>query len=324
PALCCNMRAEAKLSVRILKISRAAWFGRRSPLIAQTRFLDFPLRGGDVVRQTVQFEHSVDQVVSHVSCLLIIVSRLTDGAAVYEVLFAGLDFEPCVGASSHNGIADEGDRDVRVSEEAKIRLLAREAHICCQFVEHVSPPLWGLQCRMDDSEVSDLAHVRKAAQPLTIIGGKLLASPFHGLQGFETEIIEGDVGRTVFVMVTFNARSIHCAHDIDARLGVGAIPDKIPEECIMSASLLLCVFQYCLERFEVGMDVGYNRELHPAVPIGNMFAPCRTCCNPSVFPGTATHLGASPAPAANSNAKQRMKNVESRPAAPSMAWSLCR
>src|SRR5690349_17112149 len=76
--------------------------------------------------QSPEFNKLRFEIVGDVSSLRIVVSWLTDTAGVHKILFAGFDFEFGIRAAAHHGILDEGDRDVRVSEETNGRLLMRE------------------------------------------------------------------------------------------------------------------------------------------------------------------------------------------------------
>src|SRR5258708_8697152 len=87
------------------------------PLSAKTRFPDFLLGDGEVIRYAAQFDGSFVHIVNRVSRLGIVVTRLPDGADVYKVLFAGLHLKLCVGAASDNGVADEDDRHLRMPAE---------------------------------------------------------------------------------------------------------------------------------------------------------------------------------------------------------------
>ncbi len=263
-----DMWAEDKFSARILKIalcSTPVVLGRHELLIRKTCFLDFPLRGGDVVGHSMQFNQCFAQVVRHISCVGIIIARLPHGTPVYKVLFAALDPKLCVGPSTNHAVANKSDGHVRVPEEAKIGLLAHKARSRSQFVEHVFPSRRNIQGCVDDGEILDSQDVGKAVQPLAVVRGKLFPRPIQYLRGVGVKSVERKIRSAVFVVVPFNAWSFHCTHDVDARFRVGATAYEIPKECMMSASLLPGMLQDSLERFEIRVDVGYNRKLHRIV-----------------------------------------------------------
>ena len=78
------------------------------------------MHSGDVVFDALDGADHGLRVIDRIRSSRIAVARLTDAADVHEVLFARLDPELRIGAAAHTRVTDEGDRDVRVAEEADL------------------------------------------------------------------------------------------------------------------------------------------------------------------------------------------------------------
>src|SRR6266404_7990921 len=79
--------------------------------------------------------------------------------------------------------------------------------------------------------------------------------------------MKAQVPCAIFIMISFDAGSVHGTHDVETRLWVGAVPNEISEESIMGASLFLRIFQNSLEGFKIRMNIGHDCELHCNIPI---------------------------------------------------------
>lgn len=91
---------------------------------------------------------------------------------------------------------------------------------------------------MHKGEVLDPADVVQGTEPSAVLFHELPASPVDGFRGGGIESIQRRVRRAVFIMVAFDAGGIHGAHNVDAGFWVGAVPDEIAQEGVMSACLL--------------------------------------------------------------------------------------
>jgi hypothetical protein len=151
---------------------------------------------------------------------------------------------------------------MRVPEEAKLGLLASQAGSGRQLVEYVSPSLRCVEVGVDQSEPLELQDIRKALQPLTVILGELLPRPLHSFNGSWSESIERKVRSAVFVVVAFDARGFHRTDDVDTRLRVCAIADKIAKEGMPITSASLRVLEDRFKGLKIRMNVGYDRKLH--------------------------------------------------------------
>src|SRR5215204_2540614 len=138
---------------------------------------DFFLGLGDVIIEPAQFDRGLVHVVNDVSGFGIIIAGLTDGADVDEIFFTGLNLELGVGATADHAVADEGDRDMGMAEEADGSVLVGKAGGGGEFVEDIPPALGSIESGMDNSEAGDHAHVFELAKPLSVFGGELASGP---------------------------------------------------------------------------------------------------------------------------------------------------
>ena len=60
------------------------------------------------------------------------------------------------------------------------------------------------------------------------------------------------------------ARDPH--HDVDDRHRVRAVADEVAEQCVAIDALRACVCETRVERLEIGVNVGQQREAHGAGP----------------------------------------------------------
>lgn len=216
----------------------------RPDLILEARIKNLSPGTVNVIRHSAQFDGRFIHVVNDICRFGIIVTRLTDGTRIHEVLFAALDSETRVGAASDDAIAGERDWNMCVAKKTKPSLLMSQAGSCRQSVEHVLPPLRGVETGVNNREVFDSSRVGQPVQPLTVVVGELVAGPLHDLGGARLEIIKGQIRSAVFIVIAFNARSIHAAHNIDASLRVGIISNEVSKKGKMRAALFLCISQH--------------------------------------------------------------------------------
>src|SRR5579863_7208286 len=118
-------------------------------LTAKARFPDLLLGGGDIIRHAAEFNCVFIRVVNRISRFGIEVPRLPYSTGIHKILFAGLHSELCVGAASDHGIADEGDRHMRMPEETNPGVLTGESGSRSHSVKGVSPHFRKIESRVD-------------------------------------------------------------------------------------------------------------------------------------------------------------------------------
>ena len=101
----------------------------------------------------------------------------------------------------------------------------------------------------------------------------MFARPVDGFSGVRIETFEIFFGRTIFVVIAFDAGNIRkqrfacfSAHDIEAFFRIGVIADDVAETCHVRAFLRFNIFEHDVERLEIRVDVGNNCVLH-SIPI---------------------------------------------------------
>jgi hypothetical protein len=115
---------------------------------------------------------------------------------------------------------------------------------------------------MNYGEIFHPQNIRQTLQPFAVILGELVASPLYRLGGLWIKAVKRTIGRAVVIVIAFDARRIHGAHDIEAGFGISAIPHKVAKKRVMSAPLFLRILENCLKGFEIRVDIGHDGEFH--------------------------------------------------------------
>ena len=216
---------------------------------------DFCLRSFDIVIEAAEFDRAGVHVVEDVGALGIIIARLADGTDVDEIFFGRINFKFRVSAAAHDGVAHERNRNVRVAEETHLRVLIRETGGGGELVEDVTPAVGRIECGVNHRKVRGHAGVFQIAQPLFVVGGKLVARPVDGFGGVRIETVEGVFSGAVFVVIAFNDGDIHVAYDLQTFLGIGVVADDVAEADDVRRILGANILQHYLKRFPVAVNV---------------------------------------------------------------------
>jgi hypothetical protein len=228
----------------------------------QTRIQNFLLRRADVVIEAAEFDGTFVQIVNYVSGFRVAITGLADTANVYEIFFAGFDFEFGVRAAADHRVPDKRDRDVRVAEKADAGVLVREAGGGGEFVEDVSPALGAIKRGVDDGKAGDETDVTEFAQPFAVVLGQLFARPVDRFLRVRVETFEIGFGGAIFVVISFDHGHAHLTHEIEAFFGIGIVTDHIAQAGVVGAAHGFGVRQDCLKRLPIGVNVSYNCVTH--------------------------------------------------------------
>ena len=115
---------------------------------------------------------------------------------------------------------------------------------------------------MNHGEVADDALEAERPEPFLVLLANLAARPVHGRGGEFGKAVERTGHGSLFVVVSFDHRTVERTDEVDAGHRVGAVADQVAEANVMGAPLGLRVGQDRLQGFEIAVDVTEDGDAH--------------------------------------------------------------
>ena len=155
-----------------------------------------------------------------------------------------------------------------MADEANRGVLVAEARRGIELIEHITPLVRGIQSRVDDREIADLPLEPQRAQPVLVLLRQLVAGPVHRLLGERVEAFLHADHRGLFVVVSFDDRTVERAHNVEAFLGEGVVADDISHADKVGAFLRFRIGENRLQSMKIGVNVAEYGKSH-----GRVFRP---------------------------------------------------